>query len=199
MSFARSFTQTDRRNARRRGRHASLVAALALVAGAAAAAPALAQDGADVTAIRDEMLGQFQGSSMKMTQLSEAMPAELWDWSPMEGTMTVATVYAHIARYNFMYLSDNLGIAAPDGIDWQNLETLTDKTAIRDALVRSIAHVRETVGAMTPEDLTRMTTLYGRRVPGWAVLVQLVSHMNEHVGQSVAYARMNGVVPPWSR
>jgi len=199
MSSTCTFTHPDRRDTRRPARSTPLAAALALVVAAAVARPALAQDGADVTAIRDEMLGQFQGSSMKMAQLSEAMPAELWDWSPMEGTMTVATVYAHIARYNFMYLSDNLGIAAPEGIDWQNLETLTDKTAIRDALVRSIAHVREKVGAMTPADLTRMTTLYGRQVPGWAVLVQLVSHMNEHVGQSVAYARMNGIVPPWSR
>ena len=43
-----------------------------------------------------------------------------------------------------------------------------------------------------------MTTLYGRRVAGWAVLFQLIAHMNEHVGQSVSYARMNGIVPPWS-
>ena len=42
-------------------------------------------------------------------------------------------------------------------------------------------------------------TLYGRQVGEWAVLLQLVTHMNEHLGQSIAYARMNGVVPPWSR
>ena len=54
------------------------------------------------------------------------------------------------------------------------------------------------VAALTERDLSRMTRLYGREVPGWAVLFQLVSHMNEHVGQSVAYARANGVVPPWS-
>lgn len=43
------------------------------------------------------------------------------------------------------------------------------------------------------------TTLYGRKVPQWSVLLQLVAHMNEHLGQSIAYARMNGIVPPWSR
>jgi uncharacterized damage-inducible protein DinB len=43
------------------------------------------------------------------------------------------------------------------------------------------------------------TRLYGRELPRWGVLVQLVAHMNEHLGQSIAYARMNGVVPPWSR
>jgi len=165
--------------------------------------PLLAQGygepGSTPEVIRDEMLGQFSRSSDKMTQLSEAVPAELYGWSPGEGVMTVARVYAHIAHYNFMYLAENLGITAPEGVDWENLESLTDKTDITAALRGSIAHVKEQVGAMTEDDLTATTVLYGREVPGWAVLVQLVAHMNEHVGQSVAYARVNGIVPPWSR
>ncbi len=151
------------------------------------------------TAVRDEILDQFERSSQKIAALAEAMPADLYAWAPGEGVMSVARVYAHIARYNFMYLSENLGIDAPPGMDWQSLEEWTDKGAIRHALEVSVGHVRRSVAGMTPADLTRETTLYGRRVQSWAVLVQLVSHMNEHVGQSVAYARMNGVVPPWSR
>jgi uncharacterized damage-inducible protein DinB len=46
--------------------------------------------------------------------------------------------------------------------------------------------------------MDNMTRLYGRDVGEWAVLLQLVTHMNEHLGQSIAYARMNGVTPPWS-
>lgn len=154
---------------------------------------------ATAEAIRDDMLGHFGNSSFKMDALSKAMPAELYSWAPGEGLMTVAEVYAHIARYNFMYLNDNLGIPAPDGIDWQNLESWTDKARIVEALELSIAHVNEKVAAMTEHDLNTTTRLYGREVQGWAVLTQLVAHMNEHVGQSVAYARMNGVAPPWSR
>ncbi|MFV1986448.1 MAG: DinB family protein [Gemmatimonadota bacterium] len=176
---------------------ASRTFALVAIAATLAVAPTVAQG--VPTEIRDEMLGQFANSSAKMTALSEAVPADLYGWAPSEGLMTVATVYAHIARYNFMYLSDNLGIPAPDGVDWENLESLTDKMQIVDALKRSIEHVKEQVEKMTEADLTAMTQLYGREVPGWAVLTQLVAHMNEHVGQSVAYARMNGVVPPWSR
>ena len=154
---------------------------------------------ATATAIRDVMLGQFGSSSFKMDALSKAMPADLYSWAPQDGLMTVAEVYAHIARYNFMYLNDNLGIPAPSDIDWQNLESWTDKQAIVDALELSIAHVNEKVAAMSEHDLNTTTNLYGREVPGWAVLVQLVAHMNEHVGQAVAYARVNDVVPPWSR
>ena len=160
------------------------------------AAPAFGQD--TPTEIRDTMMGHFIGSSRKMTMLSAAMPDDLYTWSPGEGVMSVARVYAHIARYNFMYLEDNLGIAAPDDIDLDTMEDLTDPDAIRGFLERSIGHVRAHIPEMSAEKLAAETTLYGREVAGWAVLVQLVSHMNEHVGQAIAYARINGIVPPWS-
>jgi uncharacterized damage-inducible protein DinB len=131
--------------------------------------------------------------------LSEVIPAELYAWSPGEDVMSIGRVYAHIARYNYLYLEESLGVAAPPGVDWQNFESITDKATIVGLLEESIEHVRRSVNGMDESDLTGMTTLYGRQVAGWAVLFQLLAHMNEHVGQSVAYARMNGIVPPWSR
>lgn len=176
-----------------RAAHSSiLAAATALIATAAHAQSA-------PTDYRDEFLDHFARSSAKLVQLSDAMPETLYPWSPGEGVMSVERVYAHIARYNYMYLEDNLGIAAPEEIEVEKLESTTGKGDVTGLLRRSIDHVRDHASAMTEEDLTGLTTLYGRRVAGWAVLFQLLSHMNEHVGQSVAYARMNGVVPPWSR
>jgi uncharacterized damage-inducible protein DinB len=166
--------------------------------GLACATPTLSAQSA-ATDYRDEFLSHFGRSSMKMTRLADAMPESAYTWSPGEGVMSVARVYMHIARYNYLYLDGSLGISAPDGVDWQNFESVSDKASIEAALAQSIEHVERHVSAMSEDDLTRMTTLYGREVPGWAVLFQLLSHMNEHVGQSIAYARMNGVVPPWSR
>ncbi|MGH7574338.1 MAG: DinB family protein [Longimicrobiales bacterium] len=166
-----------------------------MLAGLAAAAPAAGQS--SPTDYRDQILGHFEGSARKMSELSKAMPAETYAWSP-EGAFTVARVYGHIARYNYLYLEENLGIAAPDGVDWENFETITDKETVVRVLDESIAHVRRAMDTMTEADLTRQATLYGREVAGWAVLTQLVAHMNEHVGQAIAYARMNRIVPPWS-
>jgi uncharacterized damage-inducible protein DinB len=149
--------------------------------------------------MRDEMLVQFQRSSEKVLSLAAAMPEDLYSWSTGEGLMTVAQVYAHIARYNFMYLEDQLGVPTPEDLDLDRLEELTDKALIGEVLQRSVDHVREHLPELSEEDLKTRSTLYGRDVAGWAVLVQLVAHLNEHVGQSVAYARINGVVPPWSR
>ena len=92
-----------------------------------------------------------------------------------------------------------MGIASPAGVGLDSLERMTSKDAIVAILEQSEAHVRNSVTAMSDEQLTKPTTLYGRTVPQWAVLFQLVAHMNEHLGQSIAYARSNGVVPPWSQ
>ncbi len=151
------------------------------------------------TDYRDEFLEHFNRSTRKLEMLSKAVPEELYEWSPGEGVMSIARVYAHLARYNYLYLEENLGIPAPSGIDWANFESITDKATVVELLGKSIEHVKRSTGQMTESDLTRPTVLYGRRVAGWAVLFQLLAHMNEHTGQSVAYARMNGIVPPWSR
>ena len=70
---------------------------------------------------------------------------------------------------------------------------------LADGPVIQLASERALARGMSEADLNRSTTLYGRQVGQWAVLFQLVTHMNEHLGQAIAYARMNGVVPPWSR
>ncbi|HEX9730104.1 MAG TPA: DinB family protein [Gemmatimonadales bacterium] len=161
------------------------------------AAPAAAQN--TPAAFRDEALRHFEGSSRKITQLAEAMPADLYTWSPMEGVMPVAQVFMHIARYNYLYLSENLGMPLPDDVDMDTMEAVTDKATVQAMVAASIEYTRRHLAAMQGEDLVRMTRQYGRDVPPWSVMFQLVAHMNEHVGQSVAYARMNGVAPPWSR
>lgn len=176
-------------------RHA-LRFALALVMMTQAVQAAQAQSAP--TDYRDEFLQHFARSSGKIMALAEAVPEDLYGWSPMEDVMPVAQVYMHIARYNYLYLNTSLGIPVPDGIEMSSLESITDKSRILEIYKRSVEHVQESVAHLTEEDLTATTILYGREVAGWAVLFQLLAHMNEHVGQSVAYARMNGIVPPWS-
>ena len=171
---------------------------LAVLLGTALGTPgaARAQQG---TEVRDEMMRQFQASMRKMVALADAMPPESFTWSPGEGVMEVGHVYMHIARYNYLYPTQNLHLPLPDGIEMDTMESVRDKAEVVAALERSRDWVLEAIGTMSAQDLEAETELYGRTVLGWAVLVQLVAHMNEHVGQSIAYARMNGVVPPWSR
>lgn len=161
-------------------------------------APAVQAQSA-TTDYRDEFLRQFESSSRKITMLAEAMPQDLYEWSPGEGVMSVARVYMHIARYNYGYPQDALDVPAPNDVDLSTMEEITEKAEVMSILRQSVTHVREAAMRMTEAELQEKTRLYGRDVAKWTVLLQLISHMNEHVGQSVAYARTNGIVPPWSR
>jgi uncharacterized damage-inducible protein DinB len=163
-----------------------------------AAAPALAQAPPDFLA---EFDGQFNASASKLVALAKAVPAESYGWAPMEGVAPVAEVYMHIARYNYFYPETAMGVESPMGrAEYDRWEDeVRDKDRVVEILSESMEHVRRVAAGMSAEDLNRMTRLYGRDVGHWAVLLQLVTHMNEHLGQSIAYARMNQVVPPWSR
>lgn len=149
---------------------------------------------------REEILGQFGASASKLQALAEAMPAETYDWRPMEGVASVADVYLHIARYNYYYPDVAMDVEPPEVVDYEQLEgVIVDKDEVVAALRASLEHVRRVAETASDADLRAPTRLYGRDVQRWAVLLQLVTHMNEHLGQSIAYARMNRVVPPWSR
>lgn len=148
---------------------------------------------------RAELLNHFEMSMRKVIALAEAMPADRYTWSPDTEAMPVGQVYAHIARYNYYYPSTALRASLPPGIKLDTLETLRDKAAIVRLLHSSSEYARNAMSALSDRQLEEGTRLYGRTVRGWAVMLQLVAHMNEHLGQSIAYARSNDVVPPWSR
>jgi uncharacterized damage-inducible protein DinB len=172
---------------------------LALLLAIAAHATTAHAQAATLPGFRDEFMDQFRSSTSKLIALARAMPEEKYAWSPAEGVMPVAQVYAHIARYNYYYPQTGLGIAVPEGVDLENMEKVATKAEVVALLERSVAHVNATIPQVAESQLSQTTELYGRNVPQWSVLFQLLAHMNEHLGQSIAYARGNGVVPPWSR
>lgn len=178
-----------------------LLCALALVP-AAASAQQHSHEGqhhSTAVSVRDELMNQFNMSMRKFIALAEAMPADKFTWKPQAEAMVVGHVYAHVANYNYYYPQSAMGVAAPAALKLDTLEAMRDKAQIVALLKASAEHVRKSVAAMDAEKLDKGTKLYGRDVPTWAVLVQLVAHMNEHLGQSIAYARANNVVPPWSQ
>ena len=177
----------------------SLLVSMGVAALAVALGTAVCQAQTAPPSSREELLMQFNTSASKFEALAAAMPAEKFTWSPGPGVMSVARVYAHVATYNYSYPSQNMGAPAPRAVNLDTLERMTDKAQIVALLRSSAEYVRQNVKQMPEAQLAQPTELYGRSVPQWSVLLQLVAHMNEHLGQSIAYARMNGVVPPWSR
>lgn len=148
---------------------------------------------------KEQFNNHFNYASQRLIDLAQAMPAEKFSWSPDGEAYTFERVCMHIARYNYLYPETSLGISSPDDIDLENMESITGKGEVIAQLERSVDHVKEMMKQMPESMLRENTELYGRTVNGQAVLFQLITHMSEHVGQAISYARMNEVVPPWNR
>lgn len=151
---------------------------------------ALPQDSATFLTNYDEV-------TKKLVSLAEAVPADKYSWKPADGVRSIGQVYIHVAGANFM-IPNALGAKAPAGVISRDSEkTMTDKGAIISALKQSIAHARDalTTGLQEP---SKQTKLFGRDTTQGSVALLMISHLHEHLGQSIAYARSVGVAPPWS-
>lgn len=145
-----------------------------------------------------EFLHQFDQSMAKVVALAEAVPADVYARRPLPAVVPLAQMFAHIARFNYEYPARAMGISTPPDIDRDTLERVKSKPEVLALLRRSADHVRLAIRRMPEAQLGRTTTLYGRQVPQWAVLFQLIAHLDDHLGQAIAYARVSGVTPPWS-
>jgi len=147
--------------------------------------------------LRGDFLRQLDDVEKKVTGLAQAMPQEKYTWRPGEGVRSVSEVLVHIAGANYFFLSI-AGIKPPAGIGRDMEKTITEKAKVTEALKASFAHARQSVGAMADADLEKPIKMFGRSSTIRELLFIMANHMHEHLGQSIAYARVNGVVPPWS-
>lgn len=169
-------------------------AALALVIGL----PAQGKAQQRPTGVRGEVQAQIDMAGDKLLQLAEAIPADKYGWRPGEGVRSVSEVFMHVAGGNYLFTRTvGATLAAPFGRDAET--TMTDKAQVMDQLKSSFAHVHDVVGSVPEADLDKMASFFGQPMTYRGVLLALASHDHEHLGQMIAYARMNGIVPPWSR
>ncbi|MGZ5429106.1 MAG: DinB family protein [Thermoanaerobaculia bacterium] len=171
---------------------AALLAAPAARAQAPAAAPA-----APASGFRAEFLGQHAYGEKQILDLAEATPADKYGWRPGEGVRSISEVYIHIAGGNY-FLLGFAGIKPPAGLDKEMEKNIAEKSKVIDELKKSFAHVRAGIAATSDADLDKPVKMFGRDTTVRGVLLSVVSHEFEHLGQSIAYARTNGIVPPWT-
>ncbi len=167
---------------------------------ATAQQPAGAPAAADPTSgYRAEFLREFADLESKYVRLAEKMPAEKYTWRPAEGVRSVSEVFLHMAAANFG-LSRRIGTPAPDGFAPQGFDkSTTDKAKVVEQLKQSFAHMRGAALKASDADADKtMPWMGGSTITQRGFLVFVVRHAGEHLGQSIAYARVNGVVPPWS-
>lgn len=177
-----------------------LLPALALLLAAPSAALAQATDPASATGLRKELIGQLADAERKFVALAEATPADKYSWRPAAGVRSNSEVFMHMVGANYM-IPGMAGVKRkPDVALSRDMETkVTDKVQVLDLLKKSFVHAKQAVMDVPDDQMDTSVNLFGSPSTNRGVLVLMATHAHEHLGQSIAYARMNGIVPPWSR
>src|SRR5215471_2414757 len=171
----------------------------AAVSHAAAPAAPTSQGG-----FQKDLLAIFGDAEKKIMSLEDAVPQDKFDWRPAPGVRSIAEAYLHIAFGNYGITRAATGKEPPADAGWEmnrakwDTQT-TDKAAIKKILEKSFAHVHAVVAELPDADLNKKVSFFGQDMTSRAALMVLEGHINEHLGQEIAYARTNNVTPPWSK
>jgi uncharacterized damage-inducible protein DinB len=157
--------------------------------------PAFAQD---LEGLWQGYDGEWTHVSKQLIALAEATPADKFSWRPAPGVRSTSEVYMHVVFANFGLLSftgPKMPADLKEGMD----TSVTSKAEVIAWLKRSLDAVKQAHLAVKPDDLKRPVRIWGRDATVDGVYLRIIVHANEHMGQLVAYARMTGVTPPWSK
>jgi uncharacterized damage-inducible protein DinB len=142
-----------------------------------------------------EFLGQIDFVKGRLMQLAEAMPEETYGWRPGEGVRSVGEVYVHVAQSNYYMLS----LVKGEKPDMSEGEIESDKKNAIAMMEKAFSVIKESAAQFMEDDLNKEIEAFGMKFSVRNFMVTMIAHLHEHLGQSIAYARMNGVTPPWSK
>ena len=153
----------------------------------------------------NDFVTDFNRAGDRLVQLAEAMPADKYSWAPNDEVRTVSEVFMHVVGVNFL-MPAGLGGAPPEGMEMPEnpmamLQDLEANVTTRDEVVSKLKASFEYAAGAVPgiTDLETEVDMFGFPGTKRAYLLILLTHAHEHLGQAIAYARSNGVVPPWSQ
>lgn len=179
-----------------------LVVFVAVIATASLAVSAQTRGG-----LMGDLLADVTDVERKIVGLAKAMPEATYGWRPMPGVRSVGEAFTHVAADNY-FLPAALGIAPPastgiSGTDYKTVEAYEKKARSRAEIIteveQSFAFLKKAMNDTPDAKLDTMQKMFGRESSVRTTWVMTVTHVHEHLGQLIAYARSNNVVPPWSK
>ncbi len=161
---------------------------------------------AEQPVVVQEFIGQIDFVRGRVTQLADAVPQSSFEWRPADEVRSISEVYLHVAFANYLSVTISGG-TVPEEVGFvmdfnkiKEWDTQTiDKAMIIEKMNKSFDTLKERVAALTDDDLNREVEFFGMKMSVRNFMVTMIAHCHEHLGQSIAYARMNGVTPPWSK
>jgi len=135
--------------------------------------------------------------SDKFAGLARVMAGK-YDWKPGEGVRSVGDVFNLIVTENGLLAGMLTGAGGGQGGGGRGAQ-VTDPEKLQEALKTSYANLQKAIERLSDSDLKAPVKLFGRDMTKEDAVRFLFADQHEHLGQSIAYARSNGVVPPWSK
>jgi uncharacterized damage-inducible protein DinB len=132
--------------------------------------------------------------SNKFTGLARVMSGK-YDWKPAQGVRSVGDVFNLIVRENGLLA----GVLSGTPNTEAKPAPITDPEKMQEALKASYLNLQKAITELSDNDLQTPVKLFGHDLTKQGAVMLLLGDQHEHLGQSIAYARSNGVVPPWSK
>lgn len=153
---------------------------------------------------RADLLGQIEYVQKQIVDLENAIPDKKMTWRPAKGVRSISEVYMHVVFANYL-LAKFAGVELPSDVMLPAFSEMgkaeaatTNKKEIANKLTKSFEFLKASIKGMSDEDLEKPVTFFGQETNVRGMLLTAFAHHHEHLGQSIAYARMNGIVPPWT-
>jgi uncharacterized damage-inducible protein DinB len=171
------------------------------------AAASLTANAQKRTGLMGDLIADVTDVESKIVGLAKAMPESSYAWRPMPGVRSVGEAFTHVAADNY-FMPAALGTAPPaatgiSGTDYKTVEAYEKKTRTRAEIIaeveQSFAFLKKAMNDTTDAKLDTMQKMFGRESSVRSTWVMTVTHVHEHLGQLIAYARSNKVTPPWSK
>jgi hypothetical protein len=178
----------------------AFAALLTALPSSARAQDAVSKDTA--AAIKAAFLSDLDNLQTKFVGLAQAFPPDKYTWRPMEGVRSVSEVLMLAAMEGYAFIPSSFGgkaadLGGPDAMG--KLRTLSDKAAVIDHLNKGFAYAKQQLTAADPAAMTAKRRVMGQEMTVVQAAGAIAADLHEHLGQMIAYARTNHIVPPWSK
>jgi hypothetical protein len=143
----------------------------------------------------------------KIVGLAKAMPAPAFDWRPGKGVRSSGEVFMHVAADNY-FLPATMGMSAPaetgiNGKEYKTAAAFEKRTMTRDQIIaeleKSFGFLKASMTAVPDAKLDAPLEVFGQKTTSRGLWISTTTHLHEHLGQLIAYARSNNVTPPWTK
>lgn len=196
--------QSSRAFSPRRSRLVTGALAALLVASAAPLSAQSVPSRESAVEIRTRFLADLDTLQSKFLALADAFPADKYAWRPATGVRSVGEAFMHVASEYYVFAPMAYGSAPSPVVGrgreaFQKFESASTKADVQKHLKEGFAYLKQSIGSLDPEKITGTQKLFGRDMTIVETSFIMSGDLHEHLGQLIAYARMNGVKPPWSR